>query len=165
MRSQVILAELWILMTGCSIQWYSVQELDSQWDPHTVDRFADWCNNQTPRFNSRYYCPGAEAIDAFTCDWGCDNNWWCTPLYLIPRILRHAKLTKAKGALIIPKWVSAPLWPLLFPDGVHKASFVSHARELPRVESLFVHGRSGASLFKGVPNTPVGLFWPIHLVM
>jgi len=90
------------------------RELDSQRGPHTVDRFADWCYSQTPHFNSCYYCPGAKAIDAFTCDWGCDNNRWCPPLYLIPCILGHAKLTKAKGALIIPKWVSAPFWPLLF---------------------------------------------------
>ena len=123
------------------------RELDSQRGPHTVDRFADWCYSQTPHFNSCYYCPGAKAIDAFTCDWGCDNNRWCPPLYLIPCILEHAKLTKAKGTLIIPKWVSAPFWPLLFPDGVHKASFVLHVRELPRVESLFVPGRSGTSLF------------------
>jgi len=68
------------------------RELDSKWGPHTIDRFADWCNNQTPHFNSRYWCPGAEAMDAFTCDWGSDNNWWCPPVFLIPRILKHAEL-------------------------------------------------------------------------
>ena len=60
------------------------KELDRLWGPHTVDKFANWCNNQVPRFNSRYYCPGAEAIDAFTCDQGHDTNWWCPPLFLVP---------------------------------------------------------------------------------
>ena len=131
------------------------RELDSRWGPHTIDRFANWYNNQLPRFNARYWCPGAEAIDAFTCDWSCENNWWCPPLYLVPRLLRHAQLTKALGTLIIPQWVSAPFWPLLFPDGSHPAKFVTGIQELPRVETLFVSGRLGCNLFKGVPNTPV----------
>ena len=28
------------------------KELDRLWGPHTIDRFADWCNNQVLRFNS-----------------------------------------------------------------------------------------------------------------
>ena len=88
-----------------------LRELDSVWGPHTIDRFADWCSNQTPRFNSHYWCPGVEAIDAFTCDWGCDNNLCCPPLFLIPRMLKHA--TKDMATLIIPNWVSAPFRPLL----------------------------------------------------
>ena len=131
------------------------KELDRVWGPHTIDRFADWCNNQVPRFNSRYYCPGTEAIDAFTCDWGHDTNWWCPPLFLVPRLLKHAKLTRAKGTLVIPRWVSAPFWPLIFPDGITPAGFVKEIRELPKLEGLFIKGRSGCNLFKGVPNTPV----------
>ncbi|XP_065915901.1 uncharacterized protein [Dysidea avara] len=131
------------------------KELDRLWGPHTIDRFADWCNNQVSRFNSRYYCPGTEAIDAFTCDWGQDINWWCPPPFLVPRLLKHASITKAKGTLVIPKWVSAPFWPLIFPNGTNPAQFVKEVRELPKVEGLFVEGRSGCNLFKGVPNTPV----------
>ena len=130
-------------------------ELDRQWGPHTVDRFANGCNNQVPRFNARYYCPGAEAIDAFTCDWGHDTNWWCPPLFLVPRLLKHARVTRAKGTLIIPRWASAPFWPLIFPDGVNPAEFVKEIKELPRIEGLFIEGHSGCNLFKGIPNTPV----------
>ena len=41
-------------------------ELDAAWGPHTVDRFADFHNRQMPRFNSRCWNPGAEAVGAFT---------------------------------------------------------------------------------------------------
>ena len=78
-----------------------------------------------------------------------------SPLYLVPRLLRHAEVTKACGTLIVPQWVSAPFWPLLFPDGTHPAKFVIGICELPQVEVLLVSGRSGGILFKGVPNIPV----------
>ena len=48
--------------------------LDSLWGPHSVDRFASPANAHTDRFNSRFWAPGSEAVDAFTCDWGDDNN-------------------------------------------------------------------------------------------
>ena len=82
--------------------------LDELWGPHTVDRFADHVNAHIPRFNSRFWVPGSEAVDTFTCDWSMENNWWCPPVYLIPRVLRYAKNTKAKGTLITPQWPSAP---------------------------------------------------------
>lgn len=125
------------------------------WGLHTIDRFADWGNNQVPRFNSRYYCPGMEVMDAFTCDWGHNTNWWCPPLVLIPRLLKHAEVTRAKGTLVIPQWVSAPYWPLIFPGSISLAGFVKGIRELPKMEGLFIQGNSGCNLFKGVPNTPV----------
>ena len=50
-------------------------DLDSAWGPHTVDRFADFHNRQTLRFNSKCWNPGSEAVDAFTVDWGQENNW------------------------------------------------------------------------------------------
>ena len=33
-----------------------------------MDRFASYYNNKTPRFNSRCWNPGCEAIDTFTVD-------------------------------------------------------------------------------------------------
>ena len=90
------------------------QRLEGMWEPHSVDRFASSFNTQLPRFNSRFWNPGTEAIDAFTCNWHRENNWWCPPVYLIPRVLRHAQATKAMGTLLVPKWPSATFWNLLF---------------------------------------------------
>ena len=130
-------------------------ELDIMWGPHTIDRFADVHNRQLERFNSRYWSPGTEAVDTFTCDWGNDNNWWCPPLYLIPRLIRHAKVTKTIGTLVIPHWPSAPFWPMLFPDGAHPADCVQQVVELPKSQELFLPGQSGCNIFKGVPNVAV----------
>ena len=44
-------------------------ELDKVWGQHTVDRFASFHNCQLPRFNSRCWNPGNEAVDVFTIDW------------------------------------------------------------------------------------------------
>ena len=136
------------------------EELDRKWGPHTVDRFADMHNCQIDRFNSRYWNPGSEAVDAFTCDWSGENNWWCPPPFLIPRLLRHAQGTQAVGTLVAPQWYSAPYWPLLFPDGSHPAEFVKEIMVLPTYESLILPGISGASLFNGIPNMEV---WALRL--
>ena len=70
-------------------------QLDVQWGPHTIDRFADYNNSQLCRFNSRCWNPGSEAVDAFTADWSGENNWWCPPIGLIPRVIRHAQACSA----------------------------------------------------------------------
>ena len=130
--------------------------LDSMWGPHTVDRFADWNNCQLPRFNSRCWNPGSEAVDAFTADWRGENNWWCPPVSLVPRVIAHAQACRAEGTLIVPEWKSAPFWPLLQPVEGKFSQFVVAVKELPLSELLFVPGLSGSSLFGGsVPNTNV----------
>ena len=129
--------------------------LDSLWGPHTIDRFASPRNTQVERFNSRFWTPGSEAVDAFTCNWGEDNNWWCPPVYLVPRVIRHAQNTNANGTLVVPQWPSSPFWPLLFPDGVTPAKFVKECLELTKTKTLILPGQLGSSLFKGLPNTPV----------
>lgn len=40
--------------------------VNSLWGPSTIDRFANLKNTKLPRFNSKYWNPGAEAVDAFT---------------------------------------------------------------------------------------------------
>ena len=130
-------------------------ELDCDWGPHDVDRFADVHNKQLKCFNSRYWNPGSEAVDAFTCDWENERNWLCPPTYLINRVIQNAKVTKAEGTLIVPAWRSAPFWPILYPDGCNPADFIKKVRELPQREGLILPTRSGAVLFKGVPNTKV----------
>ena len=82
--------------------------IDAMWGPHTVDRFASFHNAQLPRFNSHCWNPGSEAVDAFTVNWGGQNNWWCPPIGLIPRVIRHAQVCAAVGTLVVPCWPSAP---------------------------------------------------------
>ena len=122
------------------------QYLDQLWGPHTVDCFANEHNSQTPRFHSRFWCPGSEAVDTFTVNWGSEVCWLVPPLYLVSRALCHARACKAQGTLIVPFWRSVPFWPLLCPDGRHLAPFI-HAYEIfPYQTGMLQLGRGGNNL-------------------
>ena len=130
--------------------------LDQEWGPHTIDRFASYFNTQLPRFNSRFWNPGTEGVDAFTCDWRGGNNWWCPPVYLVPRVLRHAQETGACGTLLVPKWPSAPFWPMLFNrEGKGNLPGLLATKEIDKSQVIICPGRAGSNLFKGKPNTNV----------
>ena len=87
------------------------QLVDSSWGPHTVDHFASFYNAQVPRFNSKFWNPESEVVEAFTQDWSRDNNWLCLPVSLIVRAIRHLITCEGLGSLIIPKWPSSYFWP------------------------------------------------------
>ena len=46
------------------------------------------------------------------------------PVTIVPRVIQHARKTKAEGTLIVPQWPSAPFWPMLFPEVNTTAKFV-----------------------------------------
>ena len=89
----------------------------------SIDRFADNLNAKLPVFNTKFYCPGTCAVDAFTQDWSVHFNWLNPPVKLIPAVIRHARLTRAQGILHVPCWPSSHFWPLLH-DGRSFRSFV-----------------------------------------
>jgi hypothetical protein len=88
-------------------------EIDKIWGKHTCDRFAADYNTKCAQFNSRWWCPNTTGIDAFNQYWGNENNWLVPPPRLISKTINKLKCDKAKGTLVIPKWESAPFWPLL----------------------------------------------------
>ena len=51
------------------------QFLSQMWGPFDIDRMACHLNCQLARFNSKFWCPGTEAVDCFSQDWGgsCSN--------------------------------------------------------------------------------------------
>ena len=79
----------------------------------SIDRFADACNTRLPRFNSRFYSPFSEGVDAFAYNWGHEYNYLVPPLYLVPRVKNYLCLCHAKGILIVPHWPSAYFWPCI----------------------------------------------------
>ena len=120
----------------------------NMWGLFDVDRTACSCNCHLPRFNTKVWCPGTEAVDCFTQDLGKDcNNFVCVPPHLIRAFLYHMETCKAKGTLFVPEWKSAPFWPLLysydfpflFPE------FVKDFCYSPRSRDMFLPGR-GSSL-------------------
>ena len=98
--------------------------INSQYGDFTVDRFADDRNKKLPTFNSRYYCPGTSHVNTFTANWSGENNWLSPPISLIGSAIRHLKLCKGVGTLLVPVWESSYYWPIIFPNGLHAAEFV-----------------------------------------
>ena len=121
--------------------------LDCKWDPHTVDRFACNYNAKLSRFNSRFYQTGAEAVDAFTLNWDCENNWIFPPVSLISRVIAHSRACKAVGTLVVPMWKSSHFWALLCDDGKHWNAFVHDWVTLPKSKNLFIRGKAKNHLF------------------
>ena len=68
--------------------------LDLLWGPHDVDRFAAAHNKQLRRFNSLFWDPESEAVDALAQNWENTNSFVNPPFWLIPRIL---DLIQAQG--------------------------------------------------------------------
>lgn len=44
------------------------------WGPHSIDHVANYLKGKLPRFNSRFWNPVVEGIDAFVMDWAGENN-------------------------------------------------------------------------------------------
>ena len=50
------------------------KELDRMWGPHTFDRFAYNRNTKLKKFNSKFWCPDTDAVDASSQDWSKENT-------------------------------------------------------------------------------------------
>ena len=83
--------------------------LDRLWGPHTVDRFTSELTTQLPRFNSLYWDPKTEAVDAMMQNWVGENNFVNAPFWMLPKIIRKVKEEGAKVTLIAPVW-SSQVW-------------------------------------------------------
>lgn len=85
----------------------------------TVDRFASEGNHRFDRFNTwrpsrdERYRPRAEAVDAFTCDWGAACNWLAPPVAIVDRVLAYLVECRASAVACLPRWEAAAWWPRL----------------------------------------------------
>lgn len=130
-----------------TIDFSSFSTLKYRYGPFSIDRFADNYNKKVPRFNSKHYCPGTSAVNAFTENWSNENNWMCPPINLIGSTIRHIKFCKGKGTLLIPMWKSTYFWPIIYPNGIRMASFV---KDFTVLEPYFISNTN--SIFSGYTN-------------
>ena len=112
-----------------------------------MDRFACSYNAKLSRFNSRFYQPGAEAVDAFAQNWEGENNWVHPPVSQISRVITHMRACKAVGTLVIPLWKSSYFWILLCDNGKHWNAFVHDWVILPKFGHLFIRGKAKNHVF------------------
>lgn len=110
------------------------------WGSLTVDRFANYHNAKLPRFNSRFWNPGSEAVNCFSISWAHEKNYLVPPINLVSRCLRHLLQCEAEGVLITPAWVSAAYWPFLFPEMGKRAAFIVDYRLIKNLGGIIVDG-------------------------
>ena len=123
--------------------------LEAQFGLFSIDRFATRDNTKVSRFNSRFYSPGCEDVNAFTCHWGHEFNWLCPPISLVGAAIKHLKLCAATGVLLVPEWKSSYFYPLLTPDGKQFFDFVKTYFVL---DPYFINDRHTRSVFSGFTN-------------
>jgi hypothetical protein len=124
--------------------WFRV--LDAKWGPHAVDRFATHLNKLCARFNSLYFCPGCEGVNAFAQDWRNTNNWCNPPFHLLGRVWHLLAAQRAVATLIVPVWPAAVWWPLFNPSPGRFAQAVVGAFALPHKQpDLFRPGQLTAN--------------------
>ncbi|KAK3093403.1 hypothetical protein FSP39_015112 [Pinctada imbricata] len=120
--------------------------MDGLFGPVTVDRFASLNTRKTSRYNSKFWDPYCEAVDAFTQNWSSENDWLVPPIYLISRCIRHLKGCKGQGTLIAPEWKSSSFWADLVEFGGVFKSGVLDVLRFPR---------SNCNIFKSGLHTSV----------
>lgn len=130
-----------------------VSFISSRFGTCSVDRFASQHNAKLPRFNAFYWCPEAEACNAFTQDWGADGRSYCfPPPHLVARTLQHARACRAHVTLVVLGWRTAPWWPLLccsVESGRGFAPFVRGQLFFPQSRRILVPGLAPKDQFCG----------------
>ena len=117
-------------------------------DPCTVDQFASYYNTQLPRFNSRCWNPGAEAVDACTYDRYLEINWWYPLVFLIPRVFNMHNIVNVRGYITYTSGITLAvslLWPLICPIDKSFAPFMCDTCDLPLSKHLFLNGRDSTA--------------------
>ena len=80
------------------------------WGTPTIDRFALPSNCQVPRFNSRNYCPEAEAVDGLAQHWSNEHNFVNPPFALMEQVVQHLMThRKVVATVVAPQW-EAQAW-------------------------------------------------------
>jgi len=127
-------------------------QLDSDWGPHSIDRFATQLNSQLPRYNSAWMDPETEGLDAFAqTNWIRESNWCNPPWDLLPRL---AQLLDESGA---PATVIAPCWPAQ-PWYQQLQSMAIEIRHVASEAGLFCPGRHNSSASAAPPAWSVTCF-------
>ena len=90
--------------------------------------------------------PGSAGVDAFSLSWEGQNNWLVPPIYLVPRVILHCIACQAVGTLVVPKWPSAPFWPLIFRNSWQCYPYIADVLEFDDTADIFQLGSYKGSL-------------------
>jgi hypothetical protein len=83
-------------------------QVEDRFGPHSIDRFASDRSHQLPRYNTKYFSPKAEGLDAFSLNWAGDNNYLFPPPSLVGQAMYHASVCGADITIVYMQRFSRP---------------------------------------------------------
>ena len=98
------------------------------------------------RFNSLFWNPDTERVNAFSVSWGKESNWPVPTTFLISSTILHVISCKAKGTLIVLQWPLSPFWPLLLSYKFESHSYVADLITFESPTGIFKIGKYKDSL-------------------
>lgn len=152
-RSSNVKADYFSRCLDCddwSIEQAIYNKLNVRWGPFTVDRFATHYNTKCVRFNSKYWVPGTEAVDCYTQCWSGECNWLVPPPSCVLETVNKILHDRCYGVLVIPKWESAPFWPILIKAKGEYCDFIIDVAYLP-FTGVVTPGRGDNGMFAKEP--------------
>ena len=105
-------------------EWYIhpclFQYIDNLYGPHTIDRFGSILTHQLPRYNSLFWDPGTEGVDAlYQTNWESEVNFVNPPFRLLPKVVDIIQNTQCEATVIAPYWPAKPWFYKLKQMAVH----------------------------------------------
>jgi hypothetical protein len=124
--------------------------MDTQFGPHTIDRFASALNTLLPRYNANWLDPSCEAMDALHLTdsaWQAKNNWRNPPWPMLPDFAQKLQQSGAAATVVAPRW-QRKAW--------HHAltELACHETVMPARTHLFRPGRRHGRGTVGKPHWP-----------
>ncbi|XP_060595758.1 uncharacterized protein LOC132749862 [Ruditapes philippinarum] len=120
-----------------SVSSYVFQYLNHIWGPYSIDRFASHLNNKCIKFNSRWWVPGTDGVDALSESWQHHVNWLVPPPRLVVKCIHKIMCEGANCTLVLPFWKSAPFWPCLFDYSGKHRKFIKGIINLGRKDVIW----------------------------
>ena len=80
------------------------RRLDYLWGPHSIDRFASEMTSQLPCYNSLYFDPRTEGVDALARNWSGENNFINCPFWMLNKVVNKIFREKVAATVITPYW-------------------------------------------------------------
>ena len=97
------------------------------------------------RYNTQYFSPHAEGLDAFTLNLGMgDNNYVFSSPLMVGRAIQYAKQCKTSITLIYMEWFSRPYMNMLFPR--YKNKYLCDWKRLGRSHDIIEYRSSDADI-------------------
>lgn len=121
--------------------------MNRKWGPFTIDLFTSMNNFRVSKFYSKFWNPQCLGVDAFSFSWSNENCWIMPPIYLVNRVIKQLRYQRATGVLVVPKWKSAPFWPMIVDKCGRYQAFIRDYIEYAKPQNFFVPGSDKSSIF------------------